>query len=191
MHKKAYGFTIVELLIVIVVIGILAAITIVAYNGMQQRAEVAAAKVDLRNIATRMELHRTHYGKYPITATGNPGGYPEVAEVLREAGLYESTRNKPDNTQDKAFLFCGYATTDTYTVVAVRPVLSPVSGSSAAGQILYYVTPQGMKEATYTWDDAIGGSNPTGVNLCHSVDPAYQTVYGNVWSHNAPTPLAP
>lgn len=37
-NKQNSGFTIVELLIVIVVIGILAAITIVAYNGVQQRA---------------------------------------------------------------------------------------------------------------------------------------------------------
>lgn len=38
-NKQQTGFTIVELLIVIVVIGILAAITIVAYNGIQERAE--------------------------------------------------------------------------------------------------------------------------------------------------------
>ena len=38
MKKTKSGFTIVELLIVIVVIGILAAITIVAYNGIQSRA---------------------------------------------------------------------------------------------------------------------------------------------------------
>ena len=37
-HKRRTGFTIVELLIVIVIIAILAAITIVAYNGLQQRA---------------------------------------------------------------------------------------------------------------------------------------------------------
>ena len=36
--KRRQGFTIVELLVVIVVIGVLAAITIVAYNGMQARA---------------------------------------------------------------------------------------------------------------------------------------------------------
>lgn len=40
-QQQQHGFTIVELLIVIVVIGILAAITIVAYNGVQTRATVA------------------------------------------------------------------------------------------------------------------------------------------------------
>jgi len=47
LRNKAQGFTIVELLIVIVVIGILAAITIVAYNGIQQRATVAAIQSEL------------------------------------------------------------------------------------------------------------------------------------------------
>jgi len=44
LRTKAQGFTIVELLIVIVVIGILAAITIVAYNGVTEKARVSAGK---------------------------------------------------------------------------------------------------------------------------------------------------
>ena len=44
LSKYKQGFTIVELLIVIVVIGILAAITIVAFNGVTEKARVAAAK---------------------------------------------------------------------------------------------------------------------------------------------------
>ena len=42
-QRNLRGFTIVELLIVIVIIAILAAITIVAYNGIQQRARDSAA----------------------------------------------------------------------------------------------------------------------------------------------------
>jgi len=53
------GFTIVELLIVIVVIGILAAITIIAYNGIQSRAKIATLQSDLVNTAKKLEVYKT------------------------------------------------------------------------------------------------------------------------------------
>lgn len=56
--KKQTGFTIVELLIVIVVIGILAAITIVAYNGVQTRANQSKIDTDMRNMKQAIEIAR-------------------------------------------------------------------------------------------------------------------------------------
>jgi general secretion pathway protein G len=56
MNKTKSGFTIVELLIVIVVIGILAAITIVAYNGIQQRGRDAKRIDDVAKIVKAMRL---------------------------------------------------------------------------------------------------------------------------------------
>lgn len=56
MLKKTQGFTVVELLIVIVVIGILAAITIVSFQGIQGRARTVALKSDLTNTGKKMAV---------------------------------------------------------------------------------------------------------------------------------------
>ena len=62
---KSRGFTIVELLIVIVVIAILAAITVVAYNGINERAQKASLQSDLVNAAKQVELAAVVAGSYP------------------------------------------------------------------------------------------------------------------------------
>jgi len=64
---KRRGFTIVELLIVIVVIAILAAITIVAYNGIQQRAQVSALYSGIKQVDKSFRLFLTENGdtKWP------------------------------------------------------------------------------------------------------------------------------
>jgi prepilin-type N-terminal cleavage/methylation domain-containing protein len=63
--NKKSGFTLVELLIVIVVIAILAAITIVAYNGIQQRAHTTAQKSAAANLAKKVEAHNAINNIYP------------------------------------------------------------------------------------------------------------------------------
>jgi prepilin-type N-terminal cleavage/methylation domain-containing protein len=64
------GFTIVELLIVIVVIGILAAIVIVAYQGVTQRAKAAQYQTDVTAIVKKGEIYNTMTNAYPLTAAG-------------------------------------------------------------------------------------------------------------------------
>ena len=68
-HKhKQKGFTIVELLIVIVVIAILAAISIVAYNGIQQRARDSQRDVDIVAVVKALELYYIDNGQFPAIA---------------------------------------------------------------------------------------------------------------------------
>lgn len=62
------GFTITELLIVIIVIGILAAITVVQYNGVQVRARDAQRRTDVANITKALEQYYADNGSYPIAS---------------------------------------------------------------------------------------------------------------------------
>lgn len=65
-HKHT-GFTIVELLIVIVVIAVLAAITVVAYNGMRERAATSAVVADFSNNNRVIKLAGALTGASPLT----------------------------------------------------------------------------------------------------------------------------
>ncbi|MDB5187116.1 MAG: hypothetical protein JWM07_588 [Candidatus Saccharibacteria bacterium] len=73
-QKQQTGFTIVELLIVIVVIGILAAITIVAFNGVQQRARDTQRKSDLTQIAKSLHLYNADNGTFAGSGSGCGSG---------------------------------------------------------------------------------------------------------------------
>ncbi len=78
------GFTIVELLIVIVVIGILAAIVIVSYNGITKSAQTSAITAEQRNWATLFDLYKAKNGTYPLpAATPTTGGGPGTSVLDR------------------------------------------------------------------------------------------------------------
>lgn len=66
------GFTIVELLVVVVVVAILAAITIVAYNGVQRSARESAIKADLRQAKAYVETQKIDTSSFPSVATSFP-----------------------------------------------------------------------------------------------------------------------
>jgi len=106
-QKGRAGFTIVELLIVIVVIAILAAIVIVAYNGVQGRAKDARRVQDLKGIVKALEIYKTNTGSYPAanSTTGASGwevstdgtSATDFLSVLRTSGAVTRIPVDPRN----------------------------------------------------------------------------------------------
>jgi type II secretion system protein G len=65
MRRNSAGFTLIELMIVVAVIGILAAISIPLYGSVQQRARVSKVQADLRAIASAVSAYQAHTGNLP------------------------------------------------------------------------------------------------------------------------------
>ena len=71
LKRKQQGFTIVELLIVIVVIGILAGLVITTFTGIQQRARNTKRQTDIKAMHGQVEAYYASNGKYPTLANMN------------------------------------------------------------------------------------------------------------------------
>ena len=92
LNNKQRGFTIVELLIVIVVIGILAALVITTFNGIQQKGRDTERQTDIKALHGQLEAYYAQNGYYPTLANLNDraaGGF--VASNLKglDAGAFE------------------------------------------------------------------------------------------------------
>ena len=78
--RKVAGFTLIELLVVMVIIGLLAALVGPRFIGQAEKQKANAAKAQMRNLATALDLFRMEVGRYPTSQEGlealrrKPGG---------------------------------------------------------------------------------------------------------------------
>ena len=142
LRKDTKGFTIIELLIVIVVIGILAAIGFVAYGNVTKSARNSDREADASAIAKKAEEYYASNGVYPT-----------FAQLSAMDGIDTKTTNSPSgNTwQD------GGATISSCT---------SVPNSKANDHYCYAVTADGTQMSVGYWDEQAGSTAiyVTGVN---------------------------
>lgn len=98
LKRKQSGFTIVELLIVIVVIGILAAIVITTFTGVQKKGRDADRKSDINAIYSQVEVYFAQNSKYPTLANLNDDTWRDA----NVKGLTDDAIHAPNSTTDLA-----------------------------------------------------------------------------------------
>lgn len=148
-HRHSRGFTIVELLIVIVVIAILAAITIVAFNGVQQRARVATAQSELASMAKKLEMHRIDNGSYPSTSE----------DAIWKDYVVQVTGQL---SRDKNYIICRNPNGAQYAFIAWNPIVA------AVGEKFYFIDSKNGTVQTATWNGQ-GGFPFVSNAVCASV----------------------
>lgn len=133
-NKQQTGFTIVELLIVIVVIGILAAITTVAYNGIQSRANDTAVQSDLRHYAAKVLEYQAINGSLPGAYNNGTARQGLTSFVITTASYSTNAHN---------FYYC-VDTTPGSEVFAVGAV-------SKSGNMYAYKSVGGLQSYSGVW----------------------------------------
>ncbi len=104
-ERRRAGFTIVELLIVIVVIAILAAITIVAFNGIQDNARASSVQNDLASAKKKLLLYKADNDVFPNNSI-----------KLIDAGIRAGRTAYDVSTNN--FYYCYNLTTDQFAIGA-------------------------------------------------------------------------
>jgi prepilin-type N-terminal cleavage/methylation domain-containing protein len=100
--KKQKGFTIVELLIVIVVIGILATLVIVTFAGIQQKGRNSQRQTDINALQSHVEAYYAQKGNYPTLTDLNTAAWRTTNTKGLDPAALADPKNAATATLDAA-----------------------------------------------------------------------------------------
>lgn len=129
LQKNQKGFTIVELLIVIVVIGILAALVITTFSGIQQKGRDTERQTDIKALHGQLEAYYAQNGRYPTLANVNDATFRSG----NLKGLDEGALKDPKGT---AGTLVSAAVANSYAYVATPNNCDNGAGGDCAGYTL-------------------------------------------------------
>jgi prepilin-type N-terminal cleavage/methylation domain-containing protein len=119
LKKRNQGFTIVELLIVIVVIGILALLVITTYSGIQAKARNSKRQTDIQSLQTQLEAFFSQNGYYPSLTNMNDeatGGFLDT----QMKSLDRNALIDPSNPTQSKTLLAGTGTAKSYSYAVTQ-----------------------------------------------------------------------
>jgi general secretion pathway protein G len=99
--KNMRGFTLIELMVVIVILGILAGLIVPRIMGRPEEAKQLKAKLTIESLETSLRLYKLDLGAYPTTEQGltaliTPPGTGSTESTWREGGYIEKGRVPKD-----------------------------------------------------------------------------------------------
>lgn len=171
-RRSRQGFTVTEILIVIVVLAILTAIMVVAWNGLQSRSKLTASQANLLMVAKSADLYTVSHGNH------RPNSASAFVDIFKDAQLYDKTRDP----NGQSFAICSLPVG--YVIVAWNPIVT----SYKNGDMLYtYSTANGQNIVTLTNSSLSALPNQID-KVCEAVYPPTKgdaTAYTS-WSYNLP-----
>jgi general secretion pathway protein G len=120
--RRRAGFTLVELLLVLVILAVLAAVIVPRFAGRSEQARVTAARTDIANLETVLEAFEVDAGRYPTSEEGLKALLERPADVPAWYGPYLK-RGMPKDPWGRAYVYqCpGTHNTTSYDLYSFGP----------------------------------------------------------------------